>query len=107
MRRRDFIAAIGGAAVWPVVARAQQPALPEIGYLSVAPSGSFPWLVRSFRQGLSETGYSEGRNVAIVYRWAENQNDRLPALAAELKRFPADLNRGDSQTASDGRSFAH
>jgi len=86
MRRRDFIAAIGGAAVWPVVARAQQPALPEIGYLSVAPSGSFPWLVRSFRQGLSETGYNEGRNVAIVYRWAENQNDRLPALAAELAR---------------------
>ena len=86
MRRREFIAGLGSAAAWPVVARAQQPALPEIGYLSVAPSGSFPWLVRSFRQGLSETGYSEGRNVAIVYRWAENQNDRLPALAAELAR---------------------
>ena len=86
MRRRTFIAGLGSTMAWPVVARAQQPALPEIGYLSVAPSGSFPWLVRSFRQGLSETGYNEGRNVAIVYRWAENQNDRLPALAAELAR---------------------
>jgi putative tryptophan/tyrosine transport system substrate-binding protein len=86
MKRRTFIAGLGSAAAWPMVARAQQPALPEIGYLSVAPSGSFPWLVRSFRQGLSETGYNEGRNVAIVYRWAENQNDRLPALAAELAR---------------------
>jgi putative ABC transport system substrate-binding protein len=86
VKRRTFIVALGSAGAWPVVAWAQQPALPEIGYLSVAPSGSFPWLVRSFRQGLSETGYNEGRNVAIVYRWAENQNDRLPALAAELAR---------------------
>jgi len=86
VRRRTFIAGLGGAAAWSKVARAQQPAMQEIGYLSAAPSGSFPWLVRSFRQGLSETGYNEGRNVAIVYRWAENQNDRLPALAAELAR---------------------
>jgi putative ABC transport system substrate-binding protein len=86
MRRRAFIAGLGGAVAWPVVARAQQPAMPEIGYLSVALSGSFPNFVRSFRQGLSETGYVEGRNIAIVYRWAENQNDRLPALAADLVR---------------------
>jgi putative ABC transport system substrate-binding protein len=86
MKRRTFIAGLGSAAAWPLAARGQQAAMPEIGYLSVAPSGSFPWLVRSFRQGLSETGYNEGRNVAIVYRWAENQNDRLPALAAELAR---------------------
>jgi putative ABC transport system substrate-binding protein len=86
MRRRDFIAGLGGTAVCPVVAHAQQPAMPVIGYLSVAPSGSFPQNVRSFHQGLNETGFFEGRNVQIVYRWAENENDRLPALAADLVR---------------------
>jgi putative ABC transport system substrate-binding protein len=85
-RRREFIAGLGGAAAWPLAARAQHAAMPEIGYLSVAASGSFPHLVNSFRQGLSETGYVEDRNVAIVYRWAEYQNDRLPALATDLVR---------------------
>jgi putative ABC transport system substrate-binding protein len=91
MRRREFIALLGsGVAGWPLAARAQQPAMPVIGFLSGYPAESFtpeiqPYLV-AFRQGLSETGYSDGRNVAIEYRWGENQPSRLPVLAAELVR---------------------
>ena len=88
MRRRDFISLVGGAVVWPLAARAQQatnePIMPTIGLLGPATAAGFAPFLDSFRQGLSATGFVEGRTVAIDYRWANNELDRLPALAAEL-----------------------
>ena len=86
LRRREFIAALGGVAVWPAATGAQPSAVPTIGILDAASSEGSANNLAAFRKGLSETGFVEGRNLAIEYRWAENQNDRLPALAADLVR---------------------
>src|SRR6516164_3234889 len=89
LRRREFISGLGGAAAWPLVARAQRTAV--VGYLNSRASGDDPQLLPAFRQGLKETGYVEGQNLVIDYRFAENRYERLPELAADLVRRQVDV----------------
>ena len=88
IRRREFITLLGGAVVWPVAAHGQQPAIPVIGFLSGVSLKTFEPMVAAFHRGLKETGYVEGQNVTIEYRWAEGQYNQLPSLAADLVGRP-------------------
>ena len=101
MRRRTFITLFGGTAAWPLVARAQQPAMPVIGYLSLGSPSPFVHFTAAFRKGLEEGGYVDGKNVVIEYRWAENQTNKLNPLASELvgQRVAVIVATGGSQTA--------
>ena len=100
MRRREFIALVGSAAAWPLAARAQQPGTPVIGFLNSASPDAYISQVRAFHQALKETGYVEGQNVAIEYRWAENQIAGLPTLAAELAHRPVSVIAAGGSPAS-------
>ena len=84
MRRRKFLTLAGATVAWPRIAGAQRAAIPAIGFLNPSSAEAFPDRLRAFRRGLNDAGYIEGENISVIYRWAENQPDRLPDLAAEL-----------------------
>ena len=100
IQRREFIVTLGSAVVWPLAARAQQAGMPVVGFLNSSWPGGYAPMVAAFRQGLNETGYIEGQNVAIEYRWAELHHDRLPELAADLVRRKVTVIAATTTTAA-------
>jgi putative ABC transport system substrate-binding protein len=100
MRRREFITGLGGAAAWPLAARAQQATMPVVGFLGLSSAQDAPADLISFRRGLSEAGYVEGQNVTVEYHWAEGEYGRMPAFAAEFVRRPVAVIFADSTTAA-------
>src|SRR5262245_33202811 len=100
MRRRKFITMIGGVVAWPLVARAQQPVLPVVGFINAASAQSYAPQLAAFLNGLDEIGYVDGRNVTIEYRWAEGHNDRLPSMAADLVRRQVTVIAATTTTAA-------
>jgi putative tryptophan/tyrosine transport system substrate-binding protein len=108
MRRREFITLAGGAAVgWPLAAHAQQGGVPVVGFLNGASARDYERMSAAFLKGLGETDHADGRNVAVEYRWAEGQNDRLPALAADLDQASGRGDCRDLEPGGIGREGRH